>query len=160
MTLGHLHDPGQPQSQEGTIPTGQGGIKDNNRTWPLLSDLIMPGFPCQWSKPKRGLSIHINPACCLLIRWTSRWGRQQTRKTRVKEERPSSVPQPWARWLPPATGPCPWNMHTWSAETTLTHFLFPLGPGQCPTKYCDKFETAGLLGKCTLPLKYGRNRGF
>lgn len=99
---------------------------------------------------------------CLFVRWTSRWGRQQTRKTRAKEERPSSVPQAWARWLPPGV-PAP-GTHTPGVQR-------PLWPTFCFLWARDSVQPNIVTNlkllvcwvtiiKCTLPLKCGRNRGF
>lgn len=156
--------PGQPPSHSGHFPTGQGTIQDDSRTWPLFSDRLMAAVPSRWNTPRRlarRSAFHAGkPARTWLVWGMSRRRRQKPRKTKARGRGLSGAPgaeiTPRPRFMLWEPEPRAWRPF-WPIV------LFPQGPGQCPTKYCDEFETASLSGdiiKCTLPLKCGANRGF
>lgn len=128
------------------------------------SDLIMSGFPSQWTTPRRGswgagLSIKIHPECSWFIQWISSWRREKTRMPKkgwpreeghaLRSSRPWSSHQPTLP-IPPPTARAP----------RVQRVFWPISCFKTQNSAQALWQTwhywsVGYIIRCTLPLKCG-----
>lgn len=120
------------------------------------SDVITSGFPFPWTKPRRG-----SRGAGLLVHSMDKQLEEAENEDDETTDRSSALrpPVPELGHHPTLLVRAP-GTRPECRDHSDSFCLFPQDPGQCPTKYSDKFETANVWGniiKYTLPLICGRN---